>query len=347
MILFLFRPPISALTTPISRSIYVPVSPNLQFLKQDTLSLASKLCQMLFLLLGTLPTPTFSPIVLAPSSPGSDISSPRKIFPGAPSPPLVWGRHRSDESQPLSEPLHPGFIASLHSDLYYKIICLSHWTEVPPVSDCACLGHCLALGTSTTSGTQTVCSTHFCQAALSLQRNSDHIIGRLDFFGGSDGKESAGNAGDQGLISGSGRSPGEGNGSWTKSLVGYSPWGRKESDMTEWRNTFIDKFGIQKEGWRDYNPTTQKQALFSLNVFVPCVCFSLAVFPSWTFWQDPSDTGILFREHFAEPCQNMRLLSAKVKTCFYNQVMCARDYRHPRFFLIMNLPLITGDFVSH
>ena len=34
----------------------------------------------------------------------------------------------------------------------------------------------------------------------------------LDFPGGSDGKESACNAGDPGLILGSGRSPGEGNG---------------------------------------------------------------------------------------------------------------------------------------
>ena len=56
---------------------------------------------------------------------------------------------------------------------------------------------------------------------------------QLGIPGGSDGKESAGNAGDQGLISGSGRFPGEGNGSWTKSLVGYSPWGCKESDTTE------------------------------------------------------------------------------------------------------------------
>ena len=34
----------------------------------------------------------------------------------------------------------------------------------------------------------------------------------LDFPGGSDGKESAYNAGDRGSIPGSGRSPGEGNG---------------------------------------------------------------------------------------------------------------------------------------
>ena len=57
----------------------------------------------------------------------------------------------------------------------------------------------------------------------------------------SDGKASACNVGDPGLIPGSGRSPGEGTGNLLqysclenphgqKSLVGYSPWGRKESD---------------------------------------------------------------------------------------------------------------------
>ena len=61
--------------------------------------------------------------------------------------------------------------------------------------------------------------------------------------GGSDGKESACNAGDPGWIPGSGRSPGKGNDFtlWysclenhgQRSLAGYSPWGHKESDMTE------------------------------------------------------------------------------------------------------------------
>ena len=65
------------------------------------------------------------------------------------------------------------------------------------------------------------------------------------------GKESAnhaGDAGDTGSILGSGRSPGGGYGnplqySWLenlheqKKLVGYSPWGRKESDTTEQLNT--------------------------------------------------------------------------------------------------------------
>ena len=39
-----------------------------------------------------------------------------------------------------------------------------------------------------------------------------HIYTYMGFLGGSDGKESACNAGDPGLIPGLGRSPGEGNG---------------------------------------------------------------------------------------------------------------------------------------
>ena len=62
--------------------------------------------------------------------------------------------------------------------------------------------------------------------------------------GGSEGKASAYNAGDLGSIPGLGRSPGERNGNpleyscpkkshvW-RSLVGYSPWGHKESDTIE------------------------------------------------------------------------------------------------------------------
>ena len=73
------------------------------------------------------------------------------------------------------------------------------------------------------------------------QGNSLAIV---DFPGGSDGKASAYNEGDPVSIPGSGRSPGEGNGNplqysclekshgW-RSLVGYSPWVRKDLDMTE------------------------------------------------------------------------------------------------------------------
>ena len=65
----------------------------------------------------------------------------------------------------------------------------------------------------------------------------------LGFPGGSDGKWSACNVGDLGSIPGLGRSPGKGHGyplrysclesHGQSSLVGYSPWGHKEFDMTE------------------------------------------------------------------------------------------------------------------
>ena len=62
------------------------------------------------------------------------------------------------------------------------------------------------------------------------------------FFMGSVSKESACNMGDLGSFPGSGRSPGEGNGNSLLCFFlenskdrgqGYSPWGHKESDMTE------------------------------------------------------------------------------------------------------------------
>ena len=70
----------------------------------------------------------------------------------------------------------------------------------------------------------------------------------MGFPGGSDVKESAYNAGDLGSIAGLGRSPGGRHGNslqysclenshgW-RSLVGYSPWGRKELDTTEQLST--------------------------------------------------------------------------------------------------------------
>ena len=66
----------------------------------------------------------------------------------------------------------------------------------------------------------------------------------MDFPGGSDSQESACNAGDLGLIPGLGRFLGGGhsnplqyscpeNPHGQRSLAVYSPWGCKESDMTE------------------------------------------------------------------------------------------------------------------
>ena len=69
------------------------------------------------------------------------------------------------------------------------------------------------------------------------------------FSGGSDSKVSACNAGDPDLIPRLGRSPGKemvthssilpGESHEQRSLVGYSPWGLKESDMTEQLSTLL------------------------------------------------------------------------------------------------------------
>ena len=82
-----------------------------------------------------------------------------------------------------------------------------------------------------------------------LERDSLPTPVFLGFLGGSDGKESTCNVGDLGLIPGLGRSPGERNGNplqyscsenppGQRSLVGYSPWGHKESDMSKQLSTF-------------------------------------------------------------------------------------------------------------
>ena len=73
----------------------------------------------------------------------------------------------------------------------------------------------------------------------------------MNFPGGSGSKASVYNAGDLGLIPGLGRSAGEGR-KWQstpvllpgkshgqRSLVSYSPWGRKESDATERLHFYI------------------------------------------------------------------------------------------------------------
>ena len=75
-------------------------------------------------------------------------------------------------------------------------------------------------------------------------------MGGWGFPGGSDGKESASNVGDLGLIPGLGRSPGAGHGNphqcsclenphGQRSVAGYNPWGRKESDTTEQLSTVM------------------------------------------------------------------------------------------------------------
>ena len=73
----------------------------------------------------------------------------------------------------------------------------------------------------------------------------------LSFPESSDGKESACNAGELSLIPGMGRSPGDGHGHplqysclenphGQRSLAGNSPWGCRESDMTEQLSTALN-----------------------------------------------------------------------------------------------------------
>ena len=74
--------------------------------------------------------------------------------------------------------------------------------------------------------------------------SNEFSVGSPGFPGGSDGKGPACNTGDLDSISGLGRSPGGGHGNplqcsclenphGQRSLAGYSPWGCKESNMTE------------------------------------------------------------------------------------------------------------------
>ena len=108
-----------------------------------------------------------------------------------------------------------------------------------------------------------------------------HIELNLGFPGSSVGKESACNVEDLGLIPGSGRSPGEGNGyphqcsglenpHGQRSLMDYSPWGCKESDMTErlsllHRTKFDGRLDITDEGllkvikWNSNQSTVRKK----------------------------------------------------------------------------------------
>ena len=68
---------------------------------------------------------------------------------------------------------------------------------------------------------------------------------------GSDGKESVYDAGDLRSISGLGRSPGEGKG-YHSSIMTWdglcSPWGRKESDMSE-RLSLLGVLSIDEIPW--------------------------------------------------------------------------------------------------
>ena len=84
-----------------------------------------------------------------------------------------------------------------------------------------------------------------------------HFIG---FPGGSDGEESAYNAGDLGSVPGLGRSPGEGNGHplpWTEEPGGLTTHGVTESDTTE-QLTLMSLYSIKQKQISTKNFKAQK-----------------------------------------------------------------------------------------
>ena len=109
----------------------------------------------------------------------------------------------------------------------------------------------------------------------------------------SDGKESARNAGDPGSIPALGRSPGKGNGNppvffpgksqGQRILAGCSPWGHKESDMTEGL-TQLSK--LEKPLGSVFPPFSSYPLLIShvpnydMLLFSLCPIFKI-LFPSW------------------------------------------------------------------
>ena len=98
------------------------------------------------------------------------------------------------------------------------------------------------------------------------------------FPGGSDGKESACNAGDLGSIPGLRREwlpnpiflPGEAHGQ--RSLAGYSPWGRKESDTTEQLSAHT------RVSWGQRNKGKRRTLSFSIQN-LPGLCFQSTIQP--------------------------------------------------------------------
>ena len=72
---------------------------------------------------------------------------------------------------------------------------------------------------------------------------------KLDFPGGSDGKESSCNVGDLGLIPGSGRSPGEGHGNPLQYSLGLPWWLRWQRICLQCRRPGFDLWG-GKIPWR-------------------------------------------------------------------------------------------------
>ena len=102
------------------------------------------------------------------------------------------------------------------------------------------------LGHQSPNSWKLACHSTDCPLHLWFHIPGTQFFEQLDFPGGSDGKASVYNAGDAGSIPGSGRFSWRrkwqstpvlltGKAHGQRTLVGYSPWGRKELGTTEWR----------------------------------------------------------------------------------------------------------------
>ena len=148
---------------------------------------------------------------------------------------VVWEKHFPPQSKGLmflSKRRHDPFVARIETMLNGRFLPhMTQWKQHTGLK--LCISHC-QLWPQGLVYTQLFCLPRF--------------VLELDFTGGSDGKESACSAGDLGSIPGLRKPPGGRNGNplqyyclenthGQRSLVGYSPWGHKESDMTEQLST--------------------------------------------------------------------------------------------------------------
>ena len=130
------------------------------------------------------------------------------------------------------------------------------------------------------------------------------------FPGGSDSKASACNMGVLGSIPVSGRSPGEGNGHplqyscledpMQRRLVGYSPWGCKELDTTEWLH-FLVWFQWLFHGQKQKSSCSNFRGWLWLLSLTPADFCPLC--PCWYFLigSRPQVQGTLLKPHPSSP----------------------------------------------
>ena len=121
--------------------------------------------------------------------------------------------------------------------------------------------------------------------------------------GGSDGKETTCNAGDLGSIPGLGRSPGEGNGyplqysclenpHGQRSLVGYSPWGCKESDTTEQLSLSYNNMGISLVAQTVKNPPSMQETWVRSLGWEDTLEEGMATHSRIVAWRIPMERGV-------------------------------------------------------